>query len=186
MKKLCLFTLIFLIVTLKAELRFYREDLHFTLSESTFTVDGLYFFRNESEKDLKQLLFYPFPQDSLYGKVDTIFCKNTSRSDSAKVLRWNQMGASLQISIPAGDTTVIRIFYNHKLKGGKAEYILETTAAWGKGFEQAYYDLILPKTITLKTISYIPDDLIETDTHYKLIWRKKDFLPLKNFIIEFE
>jgi hypothetical protein len=171
---------------LRAELRFYREDLHFTLTDSTFSVDGNYFLRNDSEKDLKQFLFYPFPQDSLYGLVDTVFCENVSRPDSAKVVRWNQNGASLQITIPAQDTTVMRIYYNHKLKGGKAEYILETTAAWGKGFEQAYYDLTFPKTITVKSISYMPDELIETETHYKLIWIKKDFLPMENFVVEIE
>lgn len=171
---------------LVAELRFYREDLHFTLSDSIFSVDGLYFLRNDSEKELKQFLFYPFPQDSLYGLVDTVFCQNASRLDSARVVRWNQKGASLQITIPAQDTTVMRIYYNHKLKGGKAEYILETTAAWGKGFEQAYYYLTFPKYIKIKSLSYIPDELEETDTHYTLIWMKKDFLPLKNFVVEFE
>lgn len=185
MKKLIIFLIVITSLKLSAELRFYREDLHFTLSDSAFFVDGLYFLRNDSEKDLTQMLFYPFPQDSLYGLVDTIFCENVSRPDSAKVLRWNQKGASLQVTIPAQDTTVMRVYYNHNLKGGKAEYILETTAAWGKGFEQAYYDLSFPKYIKIKAITYQPDDLSETDTHYKLIWLKKNFLPLKNFVVEF-
>jgi hypothetical protein len=171
---------------LNAELRFYREDLHFTLTDSTFSVDGLYFLRNDSAKELKQFLFYPFPQDSLYGLVDTVFCENASRPDSARVVRWNQNGASLQITIPAQDTTVMRIGYTHNMNNGKAEYILETTAAWGKGFEQAYYDLTFPKTIKIQSLSYMPDDLEETDTHYKLIWIKKNFMPLKNFVVEFE
>ena len=179
-------SLLLVSLSLNAELRFYREDLHFTLSDSAFSVDGLYFLRNDSEKDLKQMLFYPFPQDSLYGLVDTIFCENVSRPDSANVVRWNQKGASLQITIPAQDTTVMRIYYNQKLSGGKAEYILETTATWGKGFEQAYYDLTFPKSIKIKSLSYLPDDLIETETHYKLIWIKKDFLPLENFVVKFE
>ncbi len=180
---------IFLILTslqLNAELRFYREDLHFTLSDSVFAVDGFYFLRNESEKDLKQVLYYPFPQDSLLGMVEEIFCVNISRADSSKTLRWDQKGASLQLTIPARDTTVLRIEYSQKLKVGKAEYILETTAAWGKGFEQAYYDLTFPKSIKIISLSYIPDDLEETETHYKLIWRKKDFLPMENFVVEFE
>ncbi|HPR17345.1 MAG TPA: hypothetical protein PLD62_03785 [Candidatus Cloacimonadota bacterium] len=186
MRNLILVLLISISLSLGAELRFYREDLHFTLSDSTFTVDGWYFLRNNSDKELKQFLFYPFPQDSLYGLVDTIFCENVSRPDSAKVLKWNQNGARLQITIPAQDTTVMRIYYNHNLKGGKAEYILETTAAWGKGFEQAYYDLTFDKSIRIKTISYIPDDLEEIQTQYKLIWRKQDFLPMENFVVEFE
>ena len=187
MKKNILISIIIAVtISLFCELRFYREDLHFKLIDSTFTVDGNYFLRNDSEKELKQFLFYPFPEDSLYGLVDTVFCENVSREDSAEVVRWNQNGASLQITIPAQDTTILRIGYIHKLKGGKAEYILETTAAWGKGFEQAYYDLTFPKTIVIDSLSYMPDELEETETHYKLIWIKKDFLPMKNFVVEFE
>ncbi|RLC50204.1 MAG: hypothetical protein DRI23_07575 [Candidatus Cloacimonadota bacterium] len=187
MKKTILLIISFVLIkSLFAELRFYREDINFTLTDSTFTVDGLYFLRNDSDKDLKQALIYPFPQDSLYGLVDTIFCENMSRPDSAGVVRWNQRNATLQTSIPAHDSTVIRIYYSHTLLGGKAEYILETTSAWGKGFEQAYYDLTFPKTITIDSLSYMPDELEETETHYKLIWNKKDFMPLKNFVVEFD
>lgn len=185
--KHCLFALILLLAnSMTAELRFYREDLHFTLTESRFVIDGNYFFRNKTDKDLNQILYYPFPQDSLYGVVDTIFCENISRSDSAKVLGWNQKGASLQIAVPTQDTTVIYIHYEQLLKSGKAEYILSTTSTWGKGFEQASYDLIFPKYITIKSISYHPDELIETETDYKLIWQKENFLPIENFIVEFE
>ncbi len=168
------------------ELRFYREDLHFTLTDSTFSVDGLYFLRNSSKQTYFQRLFYPFPKDSFYGKVDTFFCENISRSDSSRIIQWDQKGAHLLVIIPAQDTTVAHIGYRQNLIGGKAEYILETTSFWGRGFEQAYYDLTFPKTITIDSLSYLPDDLEETDTHYKLIWMKKDFLPLKNFIVEFK
>ena len=171
---------------LYGELRFYREDLHFTLTDSTFSIDGLYFLRNSSGQIYYQRLFYPFPQDSLYGKVDTVFCENISRSDSSRVIQWDQKGAHLLVIIPTQDTTVARIGYQQKLMGGKAEYILETTSFWGRGFEQAYYDLTFPKTITIDSLSYLPDELEETETFYKLIWIKKDFLPLKNFIVEFK
>jgi len=187
MKKTILISILLTItISLFCELRFYREDLHFTLTDSTFTVDGNYFLKNDSEKELKQFLFYPFPQDSLYGLVDTVFCENVSRPDSARVVRWNQNGASLQITIPARDTTVMRVGYTHKLFGGKAEYILETTSSWGKGFEQAYYDLTFPKTIIIDSLSFMPYELEETETHYKLIWIKKDFMPMKNFVVEFD
>jgi hypothetical protein len=90
------------------------------------------------------------------------------------------------VIIPAQDTTIARIVYEQKLNGNKAEYILETTIFWEKGFEQAYYDLTFPKTITIDSLSYLPDELVETETFYKLIWKKKDFLPLKNFIVKFK
>lgn len=168
------------------ELRFYREDLHFTLTDSIFFVDGLYFLRNSSEQIYYQRLFYPFPQDSLYGKVDTVFCENISRSDSSRVMQWDQNGAHLLVIIPAQDTTIARICYEQKLMGNEAEYILETTVLWGRGFEQAYYYLTFPKTITIDSLSYLPDELEETKEFYKLIWEKKDFLPLKNFIVKFK
>ncbi len=185
-RSLLILICILLSFQLCGELRFYREDLHFTLTDSIFSVDGLYFLRNTSEQTYYQRLFYPFPQDSLYGDVDSVFCESISRSDSSRVIHWDQNGAHLLVIIPAGDTTVAHIGYKQKLFGGKAEYILETTSFWGRGFEQAYYDLTFPKTITIDSLSYLPDDLEEIETSYKLIWMKKDFLPLKNFIVEFK
>jgi hypothetical protein len=102
------------------------------------------------------------------------------------VIQWDQKGAHLLVIIPTQDTTVAHIGYQQKLLGRKAEYILETTSFWGRGFEQAYYDLTFPKTITIDSLSYLPDELEETDSFYKLIWMMKDFLPLKNFIVEFK
>jgi hypothetical protein len=169
-----------------AQLRFYREDLHFSLTDSTFRVDGSYFLRNESEQPMQQILYYPFPQDSLYGVIDTVGCRNLSRPDSARVLQCNTDGATLQVTIPAQDTTELRIWYTHRIKGGKAEYILTSTASWGRGFEQASYDLTFDKSIKIVSISYIPDDLEETETAYRLIWLKKDFMPMENFVVEFQ
>ena len=186
MKPLIVIVLLALMLSAAAELRFYREDLHFSLTDSSFTVDGSYFLRNEFYKPLRQILYYPFPQDSLYGMIDTVGCQNLSRPDSARVLQFDNVGAMLQVTIPAQDTTELRIWYNHRLRGGKAEYILESTASWGRGFERASYDLTFEKSIRIISLSYIPDDLEETETSYKLIWRKKDFLPLENFIVEYE
>ena len=179
-------TYIILPFLLSGELRFYREDLHFTLTDSTFSVDGLYFLRNLSEQTYHQRLFYPFPQDNLYGEVIDVSCESISRSDSSKVIQWDKNGAHLLVIIPAQDTSIVRICYKQKLMGNKAEYILETTVFWEKGFEQAYYDLTFPKTITIDSLSYLPDELEETETSYKLIWEKKNFLPIKNFIVKFK
>lgn len=186
MKKFALF-IIFLFLSYKAfgELRFYREDLHFNLSDSTFTVNGLYYLRNTSSDIYHQRLFYPFPQDSLYGNVDKVICKNTTRLDSTRILKWDQRGAHLLVIIPAQDSTIVRIGYEQRIMGGTAEYILTTTNYWGRGFQQANYQLTLPKYLSLDSLSYIPDKLQETETTYKLIWQLSNFLPQKNFIIKF-
>jgi len=185
MKKQSLIVFLLLMTALlwSAELQFFREDLRFTLTDSSLSVDGDYYFRNNSERDLERMLFYPFPQDSLYGEVSGCFAVF---QDSVDVLgKITTAGSFFKVIIPAGQERFVRVGYTHQLLANKAEYILLTTRNWGAPFEIVNYSLTFSKELEVIEFSLLPDDLREDEKNYYLSWRKEDFMPKTNFIVKF-
>jgi len=130
-------------------------------------------------------LFYPFPQDSAYGKVDSIFVINLQYPLQEINLQNNLKGSSFTIHIEPDTIAIYRIGYKQELKDTKAEYILTTTRTWGIPFEQVNYTLEFPKEFSLDSISYMPDSLLEESDKYIFYWHKEIFMPDKNFEINF-
>ncbi len=187
MKHIIIFILLFSIKLIQAQdLQFYQEDLDFRIEKNYFYVDGLYYFRNLSNRVIKRRLFYPFPQDNAYGKVDSIFVFNIQDSLREVNLRNNLKSSSFTIQIDPDTTTIYRIGYRQELKETKAEYILSTTQTWGIPFTQVSYTLEFPKEFSLDSISYIPDSLREKSDKYIFFWYKENFMPDKNFEINYK
>ncbi len=164
-------------------LEFYREDISFEIKDRHFYVDGIYYFCNVGNDSINSLLFYPFPIDSAYGEVDSIYI--TSMADSSNViLDVSQSGANFFVSMKPYGSNKFKISYRQKLSGGKAEYILLTTQQWGKPFEQVNYKLTLPEDSKLLSLSYSADSTYTI--HHKVIylWHKEKFMPDKNMIIK--
>ena len=186
MKHIIIFILLFSFKFVQAQdLQFYQEDLDFKIEENYFYVDGLYYFRNLSNKVIKRRLFYPFPQDKVYGKVDSIFVINIQDPLKETDLRNNIKGSSFTIHIEPDTIAIYRIGYRQELKETKAEYILTTTQTWEIPFEQVNYTLEFPKEFSLDSISYMPDSLREESEKYIFFWHKENFMPDKNFEINF-
>lgn len=162
-------------------LEFYREDLHFKLSADHFSVDGYYYFRNPTDKPLNTLLAYPFPADSLMGTVDSVFAYDSNNKNI--MLQNNQKFMNFRVSIPAQDTLVCRIGYRQELKEHYAKYILLTTHAWGKPFEQVNYDLTT--TMKIKEFSYEPDRIFNKKKITNYTWHKVNFMPDRDFVIRY-
>ena len=167
------------------DLQFYQEDLDFKIEENYFYVDGLYYFRNTSNKEINRRLFYPFPQDKAFGKVDSIFIINVLNPLKETNLQNNLKGSSFTIHIGPDTIAIYRIGYRQELKETKAEYILTTTQTWGIPFEQVNYTLEFPKEFSLDSISYMPDSLREENDKYIFFWHKENFMPEKNFEINY-
>ncbi len=186
MKKLLILFILFFITDLfPFDLQFYQEDLNFMIEENYFYVDGLYYFRNINDKELKQRLIYPFPQDSAYGDIDSLFMVNVLDSTITTNIQKRENGASFTIQIDPDSTAVYRIGYRQELKDKKAEYILTTTQTWGRPFEQVNYTLTFPKELSLDSLSYMPDSLREESNKYIFFWYKENFMPDRNFEIYF-
>ena len=179
------FLLLFISVNANSQdIDFFREDLKFTLMKDHFKVQGIYFFRNNKSNLVTTKMIYPFPDESLYGKIDSVTCNQLNDSIST-IYKIKDDFMIFSISIPPMESRAYYILYTQELIKNTAMYILSTTSNWGKPFEQANYEL---EVINLKidSLSYTPDKVEVFNNSTIFQWKKIDFLPQKNFEVFYQ
>lgn len=187
MKRLLILVLIIgLIPEAKSQkIEFFSEDLIFKLQQDIFEVDGLYFFRNITDSEVRQVLFYPFPDVKKYGEIS--FVSITMQGDTASMLlNQTERGAFFKLKLKPTEEAAYHIIYRQKLKTNEARYIIVTTQKWGKPFETADYRLEFPDTLRLTEISIEPDSTFRTDNQNIYLWHRQKFMPTVDFEFEFE
>ncbi len=167
------------------DLQFYREDLAFEIKDNYFIVDGIYNFCNNGETVIEQVLFYPFPIDSLYGVVDSINALDFNAKELAIITKITERGFYFRIELHPYGIGKYKISYRQKLLGNKAEYILVTTQKWNKPFESAQFKLITPAKLKIISTSYVPDSTKQVNSKILYYWSKKDFMPDRNMVFYF-
>lgn len=167
-------------------LQFYKEDLTFEIRDNYFYVDGIYHFCNNSNTGINQILFYPFPVDTLYGTIDTVFAADVKAGTVNLATNKSKKGAFFKIMIEPYGIAKYRVFYRQKVEKHKAEYILLTTQKWGKPFENVTYKLIIPEEMKITSLSYTPDSTKTGNEKKVYFWNKNNFMPDKNMVIYFE
>lgn len=172
--------------TFSQEVQFYKEDLTFEIKDGRFSVSGKYYLRNADHTDRTITLIYPFPQDSLYEPVDTIFIYNINRAEEIKPLETKMEYSVFQIEMEAKESAEVLIYYSQKLNDCRAEYILTTTKFWKRGFEKASYQLISDVELNFTFFSYTPDSSFISGNNRIYYWERKSFMPDKNFVFEFD
>ncbi len=186
-KKICLLTYFISLIFMAngQNISFYAEDLDFYINDTTFEVDGLYYFRNNSGDEIKQMLFYPFPDTDIYGKIS--FIKINIEGDATSMLATQSAKGSLfKVKIPANGEVAYRINYGQKIKSNTAKYIITTTQAWNAPFEFANYSLTIPENIGIDSVSINPDTLTIQEGAQKYFWQRKNFMPDEDFIFWFK
>ncbi|MFH2143996.1 MAG: hypothetical protein ABIJ97_16340 [Bacteroidota bacterium] len=180
----CLF--LFPYIIFSQNLQFYREDLTFEIKNGFFYVDGIYNFCNNGDKEIQQVLFYPFPVDSLYGEVDSINAIDFNAESQNIITNKTEKGFFFKVGLSPYGIGKYKISYKQKLLKNKAEYILITTQKWGVPFEKAIYKLITPVNMRITSASYSPDSTEQIKDKAIYYWSKKDFMPDKNMIFYFD
>ncbi len=174
------------VISRTQSLQFYREDISFTINNGYFYVDGIYNFCNNSDAEINKTLFYPFPQGISFGDVDSVFAMDVKNDNISVLSKYGETGAYFYINIEPYGVRSYRVGYRQRIKENKAEYILMTTRNWGSPFDNAYYKLTIPTNYIIESLSYEPDSVILNNEYKVYFWTKKDFMPDKNFIVEFK
>ena len=167
------------------DLQFYREDLTFKIKDNYFYVDGIYNFCNNGKKEIEQVLFYPFPIDSIYGVVDSIKAFDINTKEIIIISKSTEQGFYFKIKLQPYGVGNYKISYRQQLLENKAEYILVTTKKWNKPFDNAQYKLITPVDLKITSISYRPDSAKQVNNNMFYYWNKKDFMPDRNMLFYF-
>ena len=163
---------------------FFAEDLNFSLQKDLFEVDGLYYFRNLTDSEVKQMLFYPFPDVEKYGEIAYIHV-NPENDTTEMVATQSPRGSMFKLIIPPGGEVAYRISYGQKLISNQAMYIITTTQQWARPFEKAIYTFTFPENLTLDSISIPPDSIKTSPEKTVYYWYKEDFMPELDFIFNF-
>jgi hypothetical protein len=164
-------------------LNFYRESLNFEIDSSHFYVSGMYFIRNQSDKVLETPIIYPYIYDTKI--IDTISVYNCNTMQYLDVHKETKSHRFI-LKIPANDSVVLHIKYSHRHNRKDVTYILMTTHAWGRAFEQADYTLRVKSGIKIKQLFLPPDSTWSENNYTYYHWERNNFMPESDFNVTFE
>jgi hypothetical protein len=164
-------------------LRFPEEDLSFEITDSVFTVEGIYYFNADHPGNYS--ILYPFPEDSLFSEAFDITVSDLTRGkaipfeieDDVKFIRFG---------LYVENETPVFISYKQELFSNYARYILMTTHSWGEGFDRAEYKLKVAADLNITYFSITPDNQIPLGADKLYLWQREDFMPQCDMIFEFE
>lgn len=159
-------------------LHFVSEQVTIHLTMAQMRVEADYdFSRIQDAKSA--LLWYPFPEGDP-PKVESV---SVAAHDSWVDVGFSQSDGGLSILLPVEQKAVrLRVRYRQFTLGRKAEYIVKSTALWGKPLESAHFIVLAPSSFDL-TASLPLEKIADTDgmARYELI--AEDFLPDRDFVL---
>jgi hypothetical protein len=156
-------------------LRFIGEKIDFEIDKQRFSIDGLYFFLNNTEKEKRQTILFPFSE-----KADSLIVKRVYNLTYSENIEYQLLKNAIvfMFNILPGDTVKINIAYSQQTMKENV-YILKSTRTWNEALERADYSLTFDNSIQIENLSLKPDSL-KNDVYY---WSKKDFYPNEDFIV---
>ena len=184
MKK-SLLILLFIFISIQAKtLDFYKEDITFRLNPHTFYVDGLYYFQNNGNVNIKRLTY--FPVDSSNNTLDSIQVFNLTKMHPVELRKKKSNGFLFNIEVNANDSAIYQIKYQQKIGSDSIKYILESTLSWGRPLTSAVYKLIVDKSLRMENFTFKPDKVYDFEDSKVYLWKKEAFLPRDDLVFKFK
>ncbi|KQC03808.1 MAG: hypothetical protein APR54_02310 [Candidatus Cloacimonas sp. SDB] len=183
---LVVLVLINYILLTASDLSFYREELSFEVKADTFSVDGVYYFRNSSRQTITRTIFYPLPQREDLLTIDSFLVHNLTANAEIEISQHNLKGISFPIKIPAGDSLAVRVCYSQLMKENSAEYIFTSTSSWNIPLEKADFQLILPAELELASVNFAIDEVRVENGTTTFFWQRRNFFPARNLLMKFK
>ncbi len=167
---------------------FFKEEITLTVSESVATVNGVYYFRNNTSRDRPFPVLFPFYTDSVTHFPREINAYIINDNDTLTVNFEPLVGrGAIRMGIPMKPSavTVWHLDYSQKIESTRARYILTSTSAWKKPLEEATYYFVVPENFDVVSVWPEPDssggDEIKT-----LLCHKTNFMPKRDMEITWE
>lgn len=165
-------------------IRFYREYVTVEPSHDSTRVSALYYFRNDSDRRVKQGIKYPFPVDRfhLYPRVVRVWEKS---GDDLRPMGFVHRDRNVLWSMELGprEEKVIRVDYTQGIRQPRAIYIVTTTSEWKRPIELAEFEFRVPAGLDSVNLSFEPDRrTVEGDT---IVYYTKyiDFMPEADLVV---
>jgi len=168
-------------------IEFYKEYITIEIHNGYVEINGVYQLRNPGNSTQEMKLYYPFPIDSMYGEVSDAYAfERMGDTTITRLIAQNEKGAMVDLKVAPMLAKTLYIGYTQKLLSNKSEYILTSTKKWKKPLESSEFELIVPFSYTIDSMTYHPFDTAVSGnkTHYFV--RKINFMPEKNFVVWFK
>lgn len=183
-------TLLFLPLLLPAftdadaqSLRFARESIVIELHDVSYSLAGRYSFENASSIPIHTALFYPF--SGPLNSVDSLHIINETIGTEV-LYEKGRAGVTFAIEMPAFSSSVYRVTFLERTSNRQCEYILTSTAAWGRPLEHAVFTVRVPSSLHVRTWSFPPDEQVENNGQTVYHLERSQFFPDRNFVIGWE
>jgi hypothetical protein len=164
-------------------IRFSKESLLITLADDAFSFSGLYFFDNPGPAMVRRALFYPLVRSgSLPDSVNIV----TSSGGHTVPFAAESSGISFTVEVPACSTEAYRITFHQRAPGGSLEYLLTTTAEWGRPLERMTITIRAPESVSVKRVSMKPDFVRTGRIGSTMTIDRQHFMPDRNLVVEWE
>ncbi|MGA2822702.1 MAG: hypothetical protein ABSE72_04170 [Bacteroidales bacterium] len=161
---------------------FTEEYIEFRLRETTFTVNGIYYFVNNTANIVSKEISYPFPVPMFDIDSVHVFDIEQGRFLGFEKLR---QAVVFRLNILPDDTVKLNIFYREKGVKDTVKYILTTTKNWGEPLKKAEYTFETERYRKIRSFNYPPDKTSHHNDQQLYFWNRKNFLPEKDFIVIF-
>jgi hypothetical protein len=168
---------------------FFKESITLSVDESTASVSGIYYFRNNSDNAGRMPILFPFFVDSTSIFPDTMCAYIVNEKDTTYLdCRNTGQHEAVMIAIPLSPncTTVWHLDYRQKIFGPRATYILTSTGAWGKPLEEATYRFIVPKAFKDVQIWPEADSTLVKGKSQEYLAHRIDFMPGQDMTIHWK
>jgi len=153
------------------------------MSKNQVTTDAQYHFCNVGGKEIKTTLFYPLPENTM-ELIDSLVIWDM-KTNEVIPYREGKSGVFFGINVDAYGQAAYRVFYQQWIKDKHFKYILTSTGTWGKALEFANFELQVPEYLKVDSLSYPPDTSFIQDNVQYYLWKKKDFMPDRDFEVRF-
>jgi hypothetical protein len=169
---------------LLSPIRFYREYVTVEPSSGSTRVSALYYFRNESDRRVRQGILYPFPVDRfhLYPRVIRVWEKNGDELREMGFIRRDRH-VLWTMELEPREERVVRVDYVQETRRPHAIYIVTTTKEWKKPIELAEFEFRVPAELDSVSLSFEPDRrTVEGDTIIYYM-QQVDFMPDEDLVV---
>jgi hypothetical protein len=164
-------------------LHFVEEDLSFNIADSIFSVRGIYYFSSECEAPYS--ILYPFPNEKSMGKAYDIQIRDLE-ANALIDYESHLDEAFIRFKLYVDEETPVLITFKQRLYSSYAKYILLSTQSWKEPLRRVEYKLNIFDDIVITHFSIQPDSEVCLDFGRLFLWQRKNFMPDRDLIFEFQ
>jgi hypothetical protein len=157
---------------------FYREYVIVEPSPGRTSVSARYYFRNTSDRPVRQVISYPFPVDRfhLYPRVVRVW-EETSEGLRPMGFVHHDRSVRWSMRFDPREDKLVRVDYIQDIASPHARYIVTTTKYWERPIELAEFEFRVPVSLDSVRLSFEPDRRSVSGDTVVYYMRREEFMP---------